>query len=272
MFQTCWIYRGHSSPAASSRNTSWVLCRKKLKSELHVWIMKWMSGEAVSHRDQRGRHWEFVYLFPNSVFISIVFCCKMLVSLHLKAKKSSSSIPIKFSVQTLLLLFFQHPCLQVPGQYNGNIQRPRSSGCPSEVLLPVPTGDKQINHPSDQPARCVTILWGRWGREKTELSPNSVQWKGARDELQWSSCMWDLHRGNITGMAGAIPAALGMEPWYQQALAGRQGKRWGRHSKRRLWAHLSQKPGKIDLKSGKTPLGLLANKAVSPSRIFLGEN
>lgn len=121
MFQTCWICRGHSSPAASSRKSSLVLCRKKLKSELHVRVMKWLSGETVSD-GQSGRHWEFVYLLSNSLFIFIIFCGKMMVSLHLKAKQSISSIQIKFSVQTLLLLFLQHPCLQAPGQGDEKIQ------------------------------------------------------------------------------------------------------------------------------------------------------
>lgn len=58
--------------------------------------------------------------------------------------------------------------------------------------------------------------------------------------------------------------------WNQQALAGRQGKRWGKHCKRRLWAHLSQRPGKTDLKSGKSLLGLLAPESSLSLQNFLG--
>lgn len=106
--------------------------------------------------------------------------------------------------------------------------------------------------PSDHLAEVSLLIWEGGAERKESWAPNSVQWRGAGDEMLWFSCTWALHTGNAAWVLGAIPGALGM--MVLDTLAGRQGKRLGKHYREDCGLILSQKPGKTDLKSETTLL------------------
>lgn len=100
----------------------------------------------------------------------LYFRCKMMVSEQTnKAQVSKSSTVYKpFSC------FFIASLPSGSWTKNGNTQRPRSSVCPSEHLLPVCTaGDKQV-FSIRSPGRCVSTCEEGGAERKQNRPPNSV--------------------------------------------------------------------------------------------------
>lgn len=156
---------------------------------------------------------EFVYLFPNTVFISIVFCCKMM---FLTASQSKLIKP----------------------KYPNQVQCINPS--PSLFFLALFSGSwtKEWEHPQVKIFRlhirgsltcpwCLCSIWQTsflheitWqmclysfrnmGQRENRIEPKLVQWRGVGDEMLWFSFTWTLHTGNAARVPSAIPGTLGM--------------------------------------------------------------
>lgn len=108
-------------------------------------------------------------------------------------------------------------------------------------------------YPSDHLAEVFLLVEAGGAKRKQNRAPNSVQWRGAGNEVLLLCCTWALHMGS----AARAPGTLGR--MVQRALARSQGKRLGNITAEDCGFIVSQKPGKTDLTSGTSPLVRLAN-------------